>query len=398
MANEPTFAPEDYQVLETLHQGDRTIYVLGTAHVSRKSVEDVERLIQAVKPDTVCVELCPTRYEALVDESRWRKLDVFQVIKQGKTLMLMANLALASFQRSLGDQLGVLPGSELKSAVATAKEVGAEVALVDRDVQITLKRAWANVPFLKRVTVLMGLLESVWVDSEITEEDLEKLKQRDQLSVMMEEFSNQLPEIKTPLIDERDAYLMSKIEEAPGKTVVAVVGAGHVDGMLSYFGKPVDRTSIEVIPPPKQWTKLLKWIIPAIVMAAFYYGWQQHQGESFQNMLTAWILPNSVMAAFLTAVAGGRLLSILTAFIASPITSLNPTLGAGMVVGLVEAWLRKPTVADMERVHDDIRSVKGVYRNSFTRVLLVTVLSTIGSALGALVGLSWLINILARTS
>lgn len=391
----PEFDASDYKVLESYERGDQTIYLLGTAHVSRKSIEEVEKLIRCLKPDTVCVELCATRYQAIQDEARWSKLNIFQVIKQRKTLLLLANLALASFQRKLGDQFGVRPGAELKAAIDVAKDVGAEVVLADRDVQVTLKRSWANVSFWKRMTIFSGLLESIMSDTELSEEELEKLKERDQLSAMMEEFAQQLPEVKTPLIDERDQYLMSKIEEAPGKTVVAVVGAGHINGMLQHRGATIDREKLEIIPPPNAWVGALKWIIPAIVLCAFYFGWRDHQGESLTNMLYAWILPNSIFAALFSVIAGARFGSIVTAFVASPITSLNPTLGAGMVVGLVEAWLRKPTVADMEKIPDDVRSVRGFYRNPFTRVLLVTALSSIGSAVGALIGLSWIVNIWA---
>ncbi len=387
-----------YKVLEILEQGAKKIYILGTAHVSKRSVEEVEQLIHSLKPDTVCVELCETRYQSMVDDTRWKKLNIFDVIKQGKTLLLMANLALASFQRKLGDQFGIKPGAELKAAVEAATETGAKLVLADRDVQITLKRSWANVPWWKRIVVMSGLIDSVWSDTELSEEDLESLKDKDQLSAMMTEFAEKLPEIKGPLIDERDQYLMSNIQEAEGNVVVAIVGAGHVQGMLSHFGTPVDRSLIEQIPPKKKWVGLLKWIIPALIFSAFYFGWRDHQGESFSNMLTAWVLPNSIMAGLLTIVAGGRFLSVVTAFVASPITSLNPTLGAGMVVGLVEAWLRKPTVEDLENLHDDIRTIKGFYRNPFTRVLLVTLFSTLGSALGAIVGLSWVMNIWAQGS
>ena len=172
---------------------------------------------------------------------------------------------------------------------------------------------------------------------------------------------------------------------------VAVVGAAHVEGMVGYFGKDVDRDAIDVIPPPSDWTRFLKWIIPLVILSAFTYGYVKHDWTTFENMLTAWILPNSIVAAVLTAVALARPLSILTAFVCSPITSLNPLLPSGVVVGLVEAWLRKPTVEDAEQINEDVQSLGGVYKNRFTRVLLVAVMSTLGSALGAWVGLGWVL-------
>jgi pheromone shutdown protein TraB len=187
---------------------------------------------------------------------------------------------------------------------------------------------------------------------------------------------------------------MSIIREAPGKKIVAVVGAGHVNGMLSRLEEPVDRAALCVIPPPSTVSRVVKWIIPAIVLGAFYYGYTQHSGEEFRRMLYAWIIPNSVLAAVLTAIAGGKLLTILTALVASPITSLNPTIGAGMVAGLVEAWLRRPTVQDCEHLSQDMASLRGIYGNRVTRVLLVAILATIGSALGAWVGATWVVTLI----
>lgn len=375
---------------------DQTRYVLiGTAHVSKKSVAEVGDIIRELKPDAVCVELCQNRYSSLVDENRWRHLNIFQIIKEGKTMLLLANLALSSFQRKIGEQFGVQPGAELKAAIEATRDVDAQLVLADRDVQITLKRTWANIPWWKKFAVLGGVIESLWAKVELSEEDLEGMKEKDQLSHLMEEFAKELPEVKTPLIDERDQYLASKIQETQGEIVVAVVGAGHLDGIARHFDTPVDRRALDELPPKTILPKILKWVIPAIILAAFSVGFLQHRGETFREMLFAWILPNSIMAAILSIVAGAKLISILVALVASPITSLNPALGAGMVVGLVEAWLRKPTVADLEHLQEDVKSLRGFYRNPFTRVLLVAVLSTLGSALGAFIGMSWVLAVWA---
>lgn len=377
----------------TVLEGEgRTTYIVGTAHISRKSVEEVRRTIEAVRPDTVCVELCQTRYDAMMDPARWRKLDIFQVMRQRKVLFLLANLGLSAYQRRLGETLGVEPGAELREAIAAAESVGARVVLADRDIQATLKRTWANLGFFTKLKVLGSLLDGFFAkDEPLTEEDLEKLKERDHLGDMMKEFARVLPEVKAPLIDERDAYLMSAVEEAPGERVVAVVGAGHVEGMVARQGQRADRDALSVIPPPSRWVGLLKWIIPALMLAAFYFGWREHAGTGLYELVMAWVIPNSIAAAVLTLLAGGKLLSVLTAAIASPITSLNPTIGAGMVVGPVEAWLRKPTVEDCERLNRDMLTLRGMYQNPFSRVLLVTVASTLGSALGAWVGAAWVL-------
>jgi pheromone shutdown-related protein TraB len=203
-----------------------------------------------------------------------------------------------------------------------------------------------------------------------------------------------MPRLQGPLIDERDRFLMSAIREAPGQTIVGVVGAGHIEGMLRYKEEPVDRDALSVIPEPRLFTRSLKWIIPTIILLAFYFGYRQHESEGLLHMIYAWLVPNVIGAALFAMLAGAKPLSILTAGLASPITSLNPTIGAGMVAGLVEAWLRKPTVEDCEGVGEAIASVKGMYQNSFTRVMLVFIATNIGSSLGAWAGGIWVVKLL----
>ncbi|MCA9541420.1 MAG: TraB/GumN family protein, partial [Myxococcales bacterium] len=371
--------------VNVLEDGERTIYLIGTAHISERSVVEVRQTIEQVRPDTVCVELCKTRFEAISDNARWRTLDIFQVIRQRKVLYLLSSLALSAYQRRMGEKLGVRPGAELREAVTVAGEVGAELVLADRDIQATLKRTWANVGFFGKLKVLGALFEGFLGrgDEELTAEDLEKLKERDHLNELMSEFARVMPQVKTPLIDERDQYLMSSIEDAPGKTIVAVVGAGHVPGMMNRRGEKVDREALSVIPPPSKWVGALKWVIPAIILAAFYFGWRKHAGDGLAELVLAWVLPNAILAALFSLIAGAKPLSVLVAGIASPITSLNPTIGAGMVVGLLEAWLRKPTVADAERLSEDMLTWRGIYKNPFSRVLLVAIAATLGSAMGA---------------
>ena len=380
-----------------LERDGRKFYVVGTAHISEKSVREVREVIEAVRPDTVCVELCQTRYDSITDAKRWERLDIFEVIRQKKVLFLLANLTLSAYQRRLGEKLGVKPGAELMAAVDKAEETGAQLVLADRDIQATLKRTWRNLSFFNKIRVLGALFEASVSGEEISEEELEKMKERDHLSEVMDGFAEAMPQVQVPLIDERDQYLMSSIEEAPGDTVVAVVGAGHVAGMTRYFGQTIDREPLTVIPPPNRWVGSLKWVIPILMLAAFYFGWRKHHGEGLQDMLQAWILPNAIFAGLFTLAALAKPLSIITAIIASPITSLNPTIGAGMVVGLLEAWLRKPTVEDCQRIADDVQTVRGWYRNPFTRVLLVAVFATFGSAFGAWVGAGWVIALLGRS-
>ncbi|MCG8417526.1 MAG: TraB/GumN family protein [Proteobacteria bacterium] len=375
----------DSDTVAVLEAGDKTYYLIGTAHVSEASVKEVRQVIEEVQPDTVCVELCQARYNALTQHNAWKNLNIFRVIKEGKTLFLLANLAIGAYQRRLGEELGVKPGAELLAGIKAAEEIGARVELIDRDIHVTLKRTWANLGFWTKVKLIGAVMGSMWSREQISVEDIEKLKQQGNLSDMLSEFAREVPDVKEPLIDERDQYLMSGIEKAEGKKIVAVVGAAHVPGMRENFGKEVDRAALERLPPPSRFVASLKWIIPLVILVAFSYGYSQDRDT--ENILLAWILPNSIMASLFTAIAGGKILSIITAFIASPITSLNPLLHAGIVVGLLEAWLRKPTVEDCENINQDVQSVRGIYRNPVTRVLLVAVMATLGSATGAWIGL-----------
>lgn len=395
----PSAAPGSSQVVESdtvtvLERDGRTFYVVGTAHVSEASVAEVRDVISRVRPDTVCIELCENRYNALISDAAWKNLDVFKVIKQGKTLFLFANMILASYQKQIGEQLGVKPGAEFLAAAKAAEDVGARLILVDRDVHVTLKRTWANIRFwskAKLIGMLLGLVPGGDDDSEITTDTIESLKTQANFSAQLAQFADEFPGIKEPFIDERDQYMISKIEETQGDNVVAVVGALHVPGMRANFGRAIDRAPLERLPSPSKVLRALKWLIPLVILSAFAYGYYKHEGATMEDMIYAWVLPNSIMAALLTALARGKLLSILAAAAASPITSLNPLLPAGVVVGLLEAWLRKPTVEDCENVHLDIQTWKGIVKNPVTHVLLVAVASTLGSALGAWIGLSWLI-------
>jgi pheromone shutdown-related protein TraB len=378
----------------------KELILIGTAHVSPKSVEEVQEVIDRERPDSVCVELDEIRYRSLTDDEYWRKLDIFQVVKQKKVGLLLANTALSSIQRRIGKKLGVQPGAEMLAAVRKAEEVGAELVLADRNIQCTFRRTWRNLSWWNQSKLLTVLLMAPFssIEDEIGEAEIEQLKEHGQMTDMLTEFARAMPQVKAPLIDERNQYLISKVREAPGKRVVAVVGAAHVPGMLEELEKAVDRDALDQVPPPSRLGEALKWVIPVVVLGAFAYGYFKLEQQTFEQMIYAWLLPNALFALIGTAIAGGKPLTILTAAVASPITSLNPALPVGVVTGLVEAWLRRPTVEDCERITEDISSLRGIYRNRFTRVLLVVVLSIFGSALGAWVGGAWVVKLLVGAS
>jgi pheromone shutdown-related protein TraB len=384
-------------VTELVHEGT-TYYLVGTAHVSQRSVDEVKAVIDRVQPDVVCVELDQARHDALTKDSAFRDLDVFKVVREGRTLYLLAHLALASYQRRIGTSLGVKPGAELLGAVRAARERGIPVELIDRDINITLKRTWKNLGLWKRSMLLSSLLVG-WGDDQgepITEDSLEDLKEPKALSEMLTELGRAIPQVKGPLIDERDRYLASKaVDAGRGKRkVVAVVGAAHVPGMKAHFGEPVDRAELDKIPPPSLLWRAIKWLIPILFLLAIVWNWQRSDATTFTEMMLAWILPTSIGAGALTLLAGGSLLSVAAALLVAPVAAIHPLLGTGMVVGLVEAWRRRPNVADCERLPEDIETLRGFWRNPVTRILLIAVASGLGTAAGFWVGVGWVASLL----
>lgn len=372
-------------------------HIIGTAHVSEASRAEVERIIGELRPDKVCVELCKERYDSFYDANRWKKLDIFDVIRKGKFLYLLANIAISAFQRKIGAKLGVKPGAELIGAAEAGTRVGAEVVLIDRNIHTTLKRVWANLGFWTKGELFSEIIASLFVSDdsskEETSQEIEKLKEDANISSMMEVFAKELPQVHTPLIDERDRYLVAKMRACGGKNVVAVVGAGHVAGMQKYFDTDIDVDELDQLPKPGIFWKIAKWIIPIVLIGGIVYGVSQKGYDSLYDLLVAWILPNSIFC-FLAAIAAfAHPLTVLCAIVVSPITSTTPVIGAGIVLGLLEAWLRKPTVADCEDIQN-IHSLREFYRNSFTHVLVVCLLTTFGSALGAWIGIGWLIKII----
>jgi pheromone shutdown-related protein TraB len=370
-----------------LSMEDKEIILVGTAHVSRESADLVERVIKEEKPDTVAVELCQSRYQAITEANKWQETDLIKVIREKKAFLLLSNLMLASFQKKIGKKLGIKPGEEMLRAVNVAKEMEADIHLADRDVRTTLSRTWRLMGFWTKFKLMFQLITSMGDVEEIEKEDIEKLKQQDVLETLLSELGKTLPELQRVLIDERDQYLAHKIRTAPGNKIVAVVGAGHVPGIKKYWSEPVDMEALEVIPPKGKWVGFIKWGIPALVIALIILGFYMAGANAGADMIKWWILANATLAGLGAACALAHPLTVLAAFVASPITSLNPMVAAGWVAGLVQVFLVKPKVKDFQSLPEDIVSVKGFWRNKITRILLIVVLTNLGSSLGAFVAI-----------
>lgn len=382
------------QMVHHLEYQGRAIILVGTAHVSRQSAELVETIIQETKPDTVCVELCESRFQSIRNRKTWQEMDIIKVIREKKAFVLLANLLLASFQKRLASRFDIKPGEEMIRAMDAAEAIGAQLHLADRDIRTTLSRVWRSMGLWKKIKLLMQLLLSVGEANEISEEQIEQLKQQDVLESLMAEIGEAMPEVRASLIEERDWYLCEKIRSAPGERIVAVVGAGHLAGILKSWTQPIDLAPLETLPPPRRTTKVLKWLIPSAILILLAYGFYRGGTQTGTDMVAWWVALNGILAGIGAVAAMGHPFTIASAVLAAPITSLNPMIAAGWVSGLVEAFSRRPKVADFEQLPEDISSVKGFWRNKVTRILLVVLFTNLGSSIGTFVALPLMIRLL----
>jgi pheromone shutdown-related protein TraB len=384
---------------------NREFILIGTAHVSQESIDEVKNFICEEKPDMVCVELDETRYNSIIQKDNWEKLNLSKVFKEGKGFLLIANLVLAGFQRRLGNELGVKPGEEMKIAVETAKEMDIPYSLCDREIHTTLRRAWSRCNILSKSKLLAALLASAFTKEKFTPEEIENLKQRNELDGMMSELSGYLPGVKVTLIDERDSYLASKIwtsttvEAAAGtkKRIAAVVGAGHMRGIKAHLEKlssgdaAPDVSGLDIIPARGIFSRMTRFIIPAVLIGLFVIGFYRAGIEVIKNMFIQWILWNGLLSAIGAAIAAAHPLAILVSFLGAPVTSLIPFIGVGIFSGLAQVTFCKPRVSDVQSITEDITSFKKIYRNRITRALLVFFLSSLGSSTGTFMAM-WAIG------
>ena len=379
--------PADVHVLEI---DGREFILVGTAHVSRESADLVREVIEKERPDCVCIELDAQRFEALSHRQRWENLDLRDVIRQRQLAPLLANLVLASYQKKLGGALGVIPGTELLEAARAAEQHQIPVALCDRDVRITLRRAWASMSLWNKSKLIAALLTSIVDRPELDEEELRRIRNQDVISELMRELGRELPSVKTTLIDERDAYLTHKILAAEGERVVAVVGAGHVAGIREALAarRPVDIDAISQIPPVSPIWKWVGWGLPVAVLLALVWIGLQHGASAAGQQLLFWIATTGGLTAIGAALSLAHPLVVLSSFGVAPITALSPVLGAGHVLALFQAYLVPPMVREFERVADDFGSPIRWWRNRLLRIFLVFLLTTFGALAGNYVGLA----------
>lgn len=393
-AEKPASGPRAEQPIRHVERDGVRYTLIGTAHVSRASADAVKALASSGEFDAIAVELCPARYDALTAERSWSDLDLYKVVREGKAGLVMANLALSAYQRRIAEQFGIEPGAEMRAAVTAAAQGHVPLQLIDRDLATTLRRSYASVPWYKRVYLMTGLALGMVSSDEIDEEAIERLKEGDILEATFTEFAEQSPELFQSLIAERDRYMAARLRQENtavpaaqvAKKVLVVIGAGHMEGMGDQLQnmqeQPEDvRRELDHIPPKARWPRVIPWAIMVLVLAGFAIGFSRSPELGWQLVLL-WVAINGGLAALGALIARGHPLTILSAMVAAPLTSLNPAIAAGMVSGLVESWLRKPKVSDLEQLRFDITSVKGWFRNPATRILLVFFFSNLGSAIG----------------
>ncbi len=385
----------------------REFILLGTAHISQESIEQVTAAIRQETPDCVAIELDEQRYASMKNPESWKNLDIVKVLKSGQGFVLMANLILSSFQKRMGADVGVKPGEEMKAAITVAEELNIPAVMVDRPIQMTLKRAWAKNSLWGKCKLLAVLLSSAFERSEISAEEIEKLKNESEMDSMMKEIAEYLPAVKAVLIDERDRYLASHIWEAqvngaPAKKTIAVLGAGHLPGVVRYLEDLAagtassDTTDISQLPPAGIGGKVLGLVFPILIIGLIVAGFFTGGARASFDMLVQWILWNGSLAALGTLLAGGHILTIIAGFVGAPLATLNPVVAVGLFTGLVQAWINKPKVEDMEKLSDDATSFKGFYKNRILRVLLVFCFSSLGGVIGNFIAVPSLVATIAR--
>ena len=381
------------QPLERIERDGVQYVVLGTAHVSLTSVEAVKALLAQEQFDAVAIELCDSRAQGMRDPEAFKQMDLLQVIRQGKVGMVAASLVLSTFQKRLADQHGIEPGAEMKAAMDGATAQGLPLWLIDREVGTTLRRAWHSVGFWQRFGLMGGLLASVFEREAIDEKEIEKLKEGDMLESAFSEFATESAPLYRSLIAERDAYMAARLREqaerahfGTGKKVLVVIGAGHLKGMgeqLRVQREDPILTAAELAkaPPKSHWPK---WIALALVIAVFVaIAFAFHRNTALgAQALRDWVLLTGGFAAVGAIIAGGHPLSIVAAFIAAPIKPFRPGIPSGGISAMVEAWIRKPRVADFETLRDDITHWSGWWKNRVARTLLNFFLVCLGTIVG----------------
>lgn len=377
---------ESKEPIRQIKIGDCEVTILGTAHVSESSVNEVRRLSEELKPDTVCIELCETRMKSMKDPDVWKKQDIFKVFKERRMYLLLSSLILSSFQKKLG-QGKIKPGDEMRAAMEEGEKLGAKVVPIDREVQTTLKRSWGNVGLFSKIYLSSALLTSLVVKEDVDQQKIEEMKTDDALKDIFSQLPSRFDEVKKVIIDERDIYLAENIRRnAKGsKRLLAVVGAGHLNGIMQYIEKendiePLDRLPVQTLYQRYNWV-----LIPLAILGLGIFTYLRSGADAGKDLILSWIIVKSSLAALGALIALAHPVSILLAAVTAPIGNFNPIIKPGWLAALSDSWFRKPLVEDFERISEDSEHFTGYWKNRVIRIFLVLLLPQVGSTIGTYV-------------
>ncbi|MDO8647943.1 MAG: TraB/GumN family protein [Candidatus Diapherotrites archaeon] len=385
-------------MIERVFLEGKEIILVGTAHVSSESVKLVEQVINDEKPEVVGVELDDQRFAQLKQGEQWKEQNVMDLLNKGQAYLFLLNLMLANMQRKIGEDLGVRPGSEMLKAIELAEAQNARIALLDRNVKVTLKRAFNKTSLKEKLKLGGGIVMGLFAGGEaiqITKEKVEEMKQKDIMTELIKELSKEAPSIKEVLVDERDFYIAQKILACDCKKIVAVVGAGHVDGIKENLSKGKQSVAeLEKIPEKRNWIfEIIKYGIPALFIAFLAWGFYTKGWAGSLEVFAYWFLITGVLSAAGALIARAHPLSALIAFVAAPFTTLHPALASGWFAAIAEAKFRKPKVKDFETLNK-LDSYKDFQKNNVTHLLIVASFTNIGSTIGVIIALPYLTKLL----
>ncbi len=363
-----------------LNYQDKEIILIGTAHVSADSISEVTEVITAESPDTICIELDQSRYDSLTNPTHWQQLDIKEIIKEKRVAYLLVNIILASFQNRLADQSGISSGGEMLEGIRLATELSTNLVLADRDIKTTFMRVYRSLSFWEKIKMLSSLITSIFDKTEISPEEIERLKEQDMLNQALDEISKEFPNIKKTLVDERDQYLTYKIQNAPGTKVVAILGAAHTIGIKKLMEQAQSLEGLDDIPPALKIGKIIAWTIPLFILALIIASFVLSPKLGF-NQLIVWALWHGSASALACLLLGAHPLTILSAIVLSPFTAMSPLVGVGVFAALVEAMIRKPKVKDFESMAQDAQTLKGFFRNKVIRILLIFIVTNVFNGL-----------------
>lgn len=374
-------------------ENEKQLFLIGTAHVSKNSADLVESRIHEIKPDIICIELDEQRFNSIKNRNKYENIDIFKIIKNKQLFFFIGQFIMASFQKKISEKTGSRPGEEFIRAINISESENIPLALIDRNIGTTLKRAWRLTPVKHKFRFMGSMLFSD--NDEFDNLDIEQLKKSDAIETLVKSFSEELPETKKVLIDERDLFLAYGIQKNLADKTIAVVGAGHVPGILKYLGEEIsddEKDNINFIPERSKTASIMKWIVPALIMLIFIWGFFSGNKEVVKDFALIWILAHGLLTVLGCMISLAHPLTIITGFIASPITSLNPTIGAGLVTALVQAIMVKPRIKDFEQLNNNSLHFKQWWENRLTKIFLVFLFSSIGSSIGTFVALPALIS------